>query len=162
MSNKGIVVTETVDRRSDENMWLRKVVDSVVTIAKNGDKANAAMHLFELGFNVYQAARILKIGERSQVTAEDAALWKRVAEANIEENVRLRERCNPSKVVMIGDVGHYVSEAVRAEIENLRKALKPFATIDLLERHMPTDFAMYVLHARGALMPNAGSNKPSA
>ena len=37
-----------------------------------------------------------------------------------DEIERLRERCNPSKVVMIGDTGHYVSEAVAAEIERLR------------------------------------------
>lgn len=40
--------------------------------------------------------------------------------ASREELARLRERCKPSKVVMIGDAGHYVSEAVGAEIERLR------------------------------------------
>lgn len=43
--------------------------------------------------------------------------------ASREELARLRERCKPSKVVMIGDAGHYVSEAVGAEIDQLRFTL---------------------------------------
>ncbi len=38
---------------------------------------------------------------------------KRVAE--------LEERCHPSKVIMIGERGHYVSQAVFNEITQLRK-----------------------------------------
>ena len=38
-----------------------------------------------------------------------------------DEIDRLRTRCNPSKVIEIGDVGHYVSEAVYAEIDRLRE-----------------------------------------
>ena len=41
-----------------------------------------------------------------------------------DEIERLRERCNPSKVVKIGDVGHYVSEAVYAEIERLIRVVR--------------------------------------
>lgn len=44
--------------------------------------------------------------------------FARKAAAEIE---RLRERCNPSTVVMIGDTGHYVSDAVAAEISRLQK-----------------------------------------
>lgn len=45
----------------------------------------------------------------------------REAAAEIE---RLRKRCSPSRVVMIGDVGHYVSEGVAEGIESLRQAVK--------------------------------------
>lgn len=38
-----------------------------------------------------------------------------------DEVERLRERCNPSKTVIIGDTGHYVSEAVFAEITRLQR-----------------------------------------
>ena len=40
--------------------------------------------------------------------------------------------------------------AMQEEIERLREALKPFATIDLLECRLPPEFAMHVLRARGA------------
>lgn len=47
------------------------------------------------------------------------------AEAMIERQAaelkRLRERCNPSTLVMIGDTGHYVSDAVAAEIGRLQR-----------------------------------------
>ena len=72
----------------------------------------------------------------------------REAAAEIE---RLRKRCSPSRVVMIGDVGHYVSEGVAEGIESLRQAVKPFAEFDLLEHRIPPEFAMLVLRARGAL-----------
>lgn len=39
------------------------------------------------------------------------------------ENARLTARCFPSKVVMIDGTGHYVSEAVGAEIARLTAAL---------------------------------------
>lgn len=58
-------------------------------------------------------------------TAED--YWRIVSEAQAKEIERLRERCNPSKVVMIGSTGHYVSETVAAEIERLREALRGIA-----------------------------------
>ena len=45
--------------------------------------------------------------------------------------------------------------AMQEEIERLREALKPFATIDLLECRLPPEFARHVLRARGALTPNA-------
>lgn len=48
----------------------------------------------------------------------------REAAAEIE---RLRKRCSPSRVVMIGDVGHYVSEGVAEGIESLRQALRDIA-----------------------------------
>lgn len=51
--------------------------------------------------------------------------------------------------------------ALRAEIERLRDALKPFAAIDLLEYRMPPEFAMLVLRARGALTPNSNSTTES-
>lgn len=70
------------------------------------------------------------------------------AAAEIE---RLQKRCSPSRVVMIGDVGHYVSEGVAEGIESLRQAVKPFAEFDLLEHRIPPEFAMLVLRARGAL-----------
>jgi len=86
----------------------------------------------------------------------------REAAAEIE---RLRKRCSPSRVVMIGDVGHYVSEGVAEGIESLRQAVKPFAEFDLLEHRIPPEFAMLVLRARGALervvvTPNARGNAP--
>jgi hypothetical protein len=34
---------------------------------------------------------------------------------------KLEERCHPSKVIMIGERGHYVSQAVFNEITQLRK-----------------------------------------
>lgn len=43
------------------------------------------------------------------------------------------------------------------ENAKLRKALEPFATIDLLECRLPPEFAMHVLRARGALTPNSNS-----
>ncbi len=49
--------------------------------------------------------------EDGQKVLEDAN--KRVAE--------LEERCHPSKVIMIGERGHYVSPAVFDEITQLRK-----------------------------------------
>lgn len=39
------------------------------------------------------------------------------------ENEKLKKRCFPSKVLMIGDAGHYVSEAVFVEIERLKAEL---------------------------------------
>ena len=39
------------------------------------------------------------------------------------ENERLKKRCFPSKVLMIGDAGHYVSEAVFVEMERLKSEL---------------------------------------
>ena len=36
------------------------------------------------------------------------------------ENAMLHERCRPSKVVMIGDTGHYVSLGVHSYIEGLK------------------------------------------
>ena len=39
------------------------------------------------------------------------------------ENEKLKKRCFPSKVLMIGDAGHYVSEAVFVEIERLKSEL---------------------------------------
>ena len=39
------------------------------------------------------------------------------------ENERLKKRCFPSKVLMIGDDGHYVSEAVFVEMERLKAEL---------------------------------------
>ena len=39
------------------------------------------------------------------------------------ENERLKKRCFPSKVLMIGDAEHYVSEAVFVEMERLKSEL---------------------------------------
>ena len=39
------------------------------------------------------------------------------------ENERLKKRCFPSKVLMIGDAGHYVSEAIFVEMERLKAEL---------------------------------------
>ncbi len=47
-----------------------------------------------------------------------------------------------------------------AAAERLREALKPFATIDLLECRLPPEFAMHVLRARGALTPNPSLSGP--
>lgn len=41
-----------------------------------------------------------------------------------DEIERLHKRCHPTKVVMIGNAGHYVSEGVAAEIDRLRAALE--------------------------------------
>ena len=40
-----------------------------------------------------------------------------------DELERLRQRCNPSKTVAIGDTVHYVSEPVFAEIDRLQREL---------------------------------------
>ena len=50
--------------------------------------------------------------------------------------------------------------AMQEEIERLREALKPFATIDLLECRLPPEFAMHVLRARGVLTPNPSLSGP--
>ena len=52
---------------------------------------------------------------------DDLSAWPWKAADEIE---RLHKRCHPSNVVMIGDAGHYVSEAVAAEIERLKKLNK--------------------------------------
>ena len=39
------------------------------------------------------------------------------------ENERLKSRCFPSKIVMIKDAGHYVSEEVFSHIEQLKAEL---------------------------------------
>lgn len=44
------------------------------------------------------------------------------------ENARLRQRCHPSYVVMIGDTGHYVSEAVFNHIVDLKEQLLETST----------------------------------
>ncbi len=54
--------------------------------------------------------------------SEIDALKAKLAELEAE-NGKLRERCKPSKVVLIGDRGHYVSEAVAARIAELEAAL---------------------------------------
>lgn len=46
----------------------------------------------------------------------------------LRENAKLRERCFPSFVVMIGDTGHYVSEAVFNHIVDLRTKLLETST----------------------------------
>lgn len=61
---------------------------------------------------------------RRQADADDKAGTLYAHEIGREaatEIEHLRERCHPSKVVMIGNTGHYVSEAVAAEIERLRR-----------------------------------------
>lgn len=56
--------------------------------------------------------------------ADRENLHQRVKEL-VADNEKLRERLGPRglEVVMIGDAGHYVSEAVKAEIESLRRQL---------------------------------------
>ena len=69
--------------------------------------------------------------------------------AVIREEVR-KECALVAEETGVGPGAEAVEESIR-----LRKALKPFAEINLLERHTPTDFAMHVLRARSALWPNA-------
>ena len=62
---------------------------------------------------------------------KDSPCYKTPHEKQIEsevdqlraENERLKARCFPSKIVMIEDSGHYVSESVFAEIERLKAEL---------------------------------------
>lgn len=78
----------------------------------------------------------------------------REAAAEIE---RLRKRCNPSMVVMIGGTGHYVSEAVAEEIERLCDALRRITEVD--PGTVTTSYDMRRI-ATEALTPNAGGNQP--
>ena len=48
---------------------------------------------------------------------------KRIAELEAE-NARLQQRCFPSKIIMIGETGHYVSDAVYAEIKRMRQVVE--------------------------------------
>lgn len=64
-------------------------------------------------------------------------LAQSIADASPEENIReenrmLRERLGPQglEVVFIGDVGHYVNEKIKAEIERLREELAAAKTSD--------------------------------
>jgi hypothetical protein len=52
-----------------------------------------------------------------------------------KENNKLTERCKPSKVVMIGDAGHYVSEPVFERIAELEKIITQIK--EVAEFHPP-------------------------
>lgn len=69
--------------------------------------------------------------DTAQASGYEMALAQ--AEAMIERQAaeirRLKERCSPSKVVMIGDTGHYVSEAVADEITRLQKHVRSDADV---------------------------------
>jgi uncharacterized protein YoxC len=62
--------------------------------------------------------------EIAVLKADRENLHQRVREL-LADNEKLRERLGPHglEVVMIGDSGHYVNQAVRAEIESLRRQL---------------------------------------
>jgi uncharacterized protein YoxC len=63
--------------------------------------------------------------EIAVLRADRENLHQRVREL-LEDNEKLRQRLGPLglEVVMIGDAGHYVNEAVKAEIESLRGQLE--------------------------------------
>jgi hypothetical protein len=59
--------------------------------------------------------------EIAVLKADRESLHQRVREL-LADNKKLRERLGPRglEVVLIGDIGHYVNKAVKAEIESLR------------------------------------------
>ena len=61
--------------------------------------------------------------------------WESYLQQTIMHIERLEERCYPSKVFMIGDAGHYVSEKVYAELTRLNKDVIALeATVDRLHQ----------------------------
>ena len=58
---------------------------------------------------------------KSEISVQ--SYWGLRWEKEHAENERLKARCFPSKIVMIEDSGHYVSESVFAEIERLKAEL---------------------------------------
>lgn len=69
---------------------------------------------FQRGAN-YSEKYFSALDQLKQLRAENTALKAK--------NERLKKRCFPSKVLMIGDAGHYVSEAVFVEMERLKAEL---------------------------------------
>ena len=70
---------------------------------------------YETAWRLIEARVDGKPNEIDQLRAENTTLKA--------ENERLKKRCFPSKVLMIGDAGHYVSEAVFVEMERLKAEL---------------------------------------
>ena len=65
-----------------------------------------------------------------------------VIEGLEKENNKLTERCKPSKVVMIGDAGHYVSEPVFERFAELEKELTE--TKNIIVAHQTADADGYI------------------